>query len=124
MKRTFEQALANRRSYYLIENESPVPDEEIVRILHEAIKHVPSAYNSQTTRIVLLLKDEHKKLWNIVKKVLKKMLTEEVFANSEKKIDTSFASGHGTVLFFEDTSVVGKFMEAYPLYSNNFKDLN
>ena len=121
MKRTFEQALANRRSYYLIENESPVPDEEIVRILHEAIKHVPSAYNSQTTRIVLLLKDEHKKLWNIVKKVLKKMLTEEVFANSEKKIDTSFASGHGTVLFFEDTSVVGKFMEAYPLYSNNFK---
>ena len=95
MKRTFEQALANRRSYYLIENESPVPDEEIVRIIHEAIKHVPSAYNSQTTRIVLLLKDEHKKLWNIVKKVLKKMLPEEVFANSEKKIDTSFASGHG-----------------------------
>ncbi len=120
MKRTFEEALINRRSYYLIENESPVADEEIVRIIHEAVKHVPSAYNSQTTRIVLLLNGEHKKLWQIVKNILKKMLTEEVYANTEKKIDTSFASGHGTVLFFEDTSVVSKFMEAYPLYSNNF----
>ena len=71
MKRTFEEALANRRSYYLIENESPVADEEIVRIIHEAVKHVPSAYNSQSTRIVLLLHDEHKKLWEIVKSILK-----------------------------------------------------
>ena len=43
------------------------------------------------------------------------------FAKTEKKINSSFESGHGTVLFFEDASVVGKFMEAYPLYSSNFK---
>ena len=121
MKRTFEEAIANRRSYYSISNESPVADDEIIRILHEAVKHVPSAYNSQSTRIVLLLRDEHKKLWEIVKRILKMMLAEEVFAKTEKKIDVSFASGHGTVLFFEDTSVVDKYMEAYPIYSNNFK---
>lgn len=121
MKRTFEEALANRRSYYNINHDSPVSDDEIVRIIHETVKHVPSAYNSQSTRIVLLLGDEHNKLWNIVKKILKMMLPEEVYAKSEKKIDSSFASGHGTVLFFEDISVVSKFMEAYPLYSNNFK---
>lgn len=121
MKRTFEEAIANRRSYYSISNESPVADDEIVRIIHEAVKHVPSAYNSQSTRIVLLLKDEHKKLWEIVKRILKMMLAEEVFAKTEKKIDASFASGHGTVLFFEDISVVDKYMEAYPLYSKNFK---
>ena len=121
MKQTFEEAIANRRSYYQISNESPVADEEIVRIIHEAVRYVPSAYNSQSTRIVLLLREEHKKLWEIVKKVLRMMLPEEVYAKSEKKIDTSFASGHGTVLFFEDTSVVGKFMEAYPLYADNFK---
>ncbi len=121
MERTFEEALVNRRSYYNIGSDSPVQDEEIVRIIHEAVKHVPSAYNSQSTRIVLLLGEEHKKLWEIVKKVLKMMLTEEVFAKTEMKINTSFASGHGTVLYFEDVSVVDKFMEAYPLYSSNFK---
>ena len=121
MKRTFEEALSNRRSYYHIGHESPVADDEIIRIIHEAVKHVPSAYNSQSTRIVLLLREEHKKLWGIVKKTLKMMLPEEVFARTEKKIDTSFESGYGTVLFFEDTSVVGNFMEAFPLYSDNFK---
>ena len=121
MKRTFEEALANRRSYYHITHDSPVADDEIIRIIHEAVKHVPSAYNSQSTRIVLLLKEEHRKLWEIVKKILKMMLPEEVFARSERKIDTSFSGGYGTVLFFEDTSVVGNFMEAFPLYSDNFK---
>lgn len=121
MKRTFEEVLVNRRSYYHISHDSPVTDDEIIRIIHEAVKHVPSAYNSQSTRIVLLLKEEHWKLWKIVKKVLKMMLPNEVYARSAKKIDTSFSSGYGTVLFFEDTSVVGNYMEAFPLYRNNFK---
>ena len=42
MKRTFEEALANRRSYYDINHDSPVADDEIVRIVHETVKHVPS----------------------------------------------------------------------------------
>ena len=121
MKRTFEEALANRRSYYSINNHAPVGNYEVVRIIHEVIRHVPSAYNSQTTRIVLLLGDDHLRLWEIVKKVLKMMLTDEVFAKSEKKINTSFASGHGTILFFEDTSVVEKYIKAFPLYADNFK---
>ena len=120
MKRTFEEALANRRSYYRLGNDRPVTDEEIVRIIHEAVKHVPSAYNSQSTRIVLLLGDEHRRLWDIVKSILKMMLPEEIYAQTEKKIERSFANGYGTVLFFEDTSVVNKFEEAYPLYLQNF----
>ena len=54
MKRTFEEAVINRRSYYQIDSHTPVPDDEIVRVLHEVVRHVPSAFNSQTTRIVLL----------------------------------------------------------------------
>ena len=121
MKRTFEEALANRRSYYRLGNDRPVTDEEIVSIIHKAVKHVPSAYNSQSTRIVLLLGDEHRRLWDIVKSILKMMLPEEIYAQTEKKIERSFANGYGTVLFFEDTSVVNKFEEAYPLYRQNFK---
>ena len=62
-ERTFAEALEHRRSYYSISNDSPVQDEEIVHIIRTAVKHVPSAFNSQTTLIVLLLGDEHQKLW-------------------------------------------------------------
>lgn len=121
MKRTFEDALEGRRSYYNISNESPVADYEIVHVLHQVVKHVPSAFNSQTTRLVLLLGEEHAKFWNIVKNTLKKIVPDDVFAKTENKINRSFASGYGTVLFWEDTEVVNKFMTTYPLYAENFK---
>ena len=95
MKRTFAEAMAHRRSYYSIGSDSSVLDEEIVHIIREAVKNVPSAFNSQSTRIVLLLGDEHKKLWNIVKETLKARISAEAFAKTEAKIDGCFASGHG-----------------------------
>ena len=122
MKRTFEEVLINRRSYYHISNDSPVADHEVVHVLHTAIKHVPSAFNSQSSRLVLLLGEEHRELWNIVKNTLKKLLPEEVYANTEMKVNNCFASGYGTVLFFEDKEVVEKFMADYPLYAENFKN--
>ena len=57
MKRTFSEAMAHRRSYYSFGSDSSVLDEEIVHIIREAVKNVPSAFNSQSTRIVLLLGD-------------------------------------------------------------------
>lgn len=120
MKRTFEEALVNRRSYYNINSHSPVADDEIVRIIHTAVKHVPSAFNSQSTRVVLLLGNEHRKLWEIVKNTLKKMLPADVFARTEAKINGDFFSGHGTVLFFEDNEVVNKLEDSYPLYAERF----
>lgn len=105
-ERTFAEALEHRRSYYSISNDSPVQDEEIVHIIRTAVKYVPSAFNSQTTRVVLLLGDEHQKLWRIVKDQLEERLSEEQYRQSEKKIDTSFSCGYGTILFFEDRSIV------------------
>ena len=82
-ERTFAEALEHRRSYYSISNDSPVQDEEIVHIIRTAVKHVPSAFNSQTTRIVLLLGDEHQKLWRIVKDQLEERLSEEQYRQSQ-----------------------------------------
>lgn len=72
MKKSFEEALKHRRTYYSITNQSPVSDEEIERIVNLAVTHVPSAFNSQSTRVVLLLGENHKKLWHIVKETLQK----------------------------------------------------
>ncbi|MDD4115398.1 MAG: nitroreductase family protein [Massilibacteroides sp.] len=120
MALTFQQAIQKRRTYYTITNESPVPEEKIRAILEQALLHVPSSFNSQTTRIVLLLGDQHKKLWEITKETLRKIIPAEDFAATESKIDGSFASGYGTVLFYEDMDVVGGLQKAFPSYSDNF----
>ena len=120
MKKSFEEALKHRRTYYSITNQSPVSDEEIERIVNLAVTHVPSAFNSQSTRVVLLLGENHKKLWHIVKETLRKIVPPEVFKTTEAKIDNSFASGYGTVLFFEDQSVVKGLQNAFSSYKDNF----
>ena len=87
----------------------------------KSVKNVPSVLSIHSLqRIVLLLGDEHKKLWNIVKETLKARISAEAFAKTEAKIDGCFASGHGTVLYFEDTSVVKKLQETFPSYKDNF----
>ncbi|WP_418696864.1 nitroreductase family protein [Bacteroides sp.] len=120
MKRTFEEAMEHRRTYYSISSDSPVLDEEVVHAIRAAVKHVPSAFNSQTTRVVLLLGDEHLKLWRIVKDQLRPLVPAEHFHKTEEKIDGSFACGHGTILFFEDHAIVAKLEEQFPTYKHNF----
>jgi len=39
---------------------------------------------------------------------------------TEAKIDNAFAAGYGTVLYYEDESVVEGLQNAFPLYSENF----
>lgn len=120
MERNFKEALRHRRSYYALSALSPISDEQIEEIVRFAVTHVPSAFNSQSTRIVLLLGKQHNRLWNIVKETLQEIVPAEAFAQAKAKIDGSFASGYGTVLYFEDTSVVTILQNQFPLYAHNF----
>lgn len=112
-------AIKARRSYYNISRESTLTDEELQQLLTDALKYTPSAYNSHSARAVLLLNKHHDKLWNIVMETLKKQVPEEKFASTEAKIN-SFAAGYGTVLFYEDLSVVKALQDKFPLYAENF----
>lgn len=120
MERNFKEALRHRRSYYDLSADSPVDDAQIERIVRFAIKHIPSAFNSQTTRMVLLLHEHHAALWKIVKRTLQAIVSVEDFPRTEEKIDRCFASGCGTVLFFEDADEVRQLQQTYPLYAGNF----
>lgn len=120
MTRNFKEAIKNRRTHYAISNSSPISDNEIKEIVDFAVMHVPSAFNSQSTRVVLLLGDNHKKLWNITKEALRKIVSADAFGATESKIDNAFASGYGTVLFYEDSEVVEKLQKAFPAYADNF----
>ena len=43
-------------------------------MIEHIIKYTPSAFNSQSTRIVLLLNDQHHKFWDNTKTVLKDVM--------------------------------------------------
>ncbi len=120
MERSLKEALKLRRSYYAVSNKSLISDEEIENIVKFAVKHVPSAFNSQSTRLVLLLGEQHRKFWDIVKETLRKIVSAEAFKATETKVDTSFKAGYGTVLFFEDRTIVGGLQKAFPLYHEKF----
>lgn len=120
MEKSLKGALLHRRSYYALTAESPIADTQIEEIVHFAVKHTPSAFNSQSTRVVLLLHKHHQTLWQIVKQTLRAVVPAAAFAKTEEKIDNSLASGYGTVLFFEDTTVVQGLQQSFPLYAANF----
>ena len=119
MKKDFYTAVEDRRSFYGISKESVTSDERIKEVIEHAVKHTPSSFNAQSARVVLLLGKQHYKLWDITKDALKKIVPADQFAATEEKIN-SFQSGYGTVLYFEDTSVIESLQEQFALYKDNF----
>lgn len=115
----FLEAIKNRRTYYGISKEQVVSDDKIQEIVNEAVLHTPSAFNSQSTRVVVLLGENHDKLWDITADELRKIVPAENFASTEEKIN-SFKAGYGTVLFFEDQEVVEELQKQFASYADNF----
>jgi uncharacterized protein len=119
MSKDLYAAIMDRRSYYSISKESPVPDDKIVETVKYAVKHAPSAFNSQSGRAVVLLGRDHNALWDIVLETLKKIVPAQRFAATSEKIG-GFAAGHGTVLFFEDQAVVEGLQAKFVSFKDNF----
>ena len=119
-EKNFYEAIESRRSIYGLSNEPVISDEKIEEIIKFAVKHTPSAYNSQSGRVVLLLGEHHKKFWDITEETLKRVVPpEQDFTPTAEKMQ-SFRNGYGTVLFFEDESVVKGLQEKFPLYKDKF----
>lgn len=116
----FFDALKNRRSYYGISKESTISDAKIQEIVEEAVKYTPTAFNSQTSRAVVLLGEQHDKLWNHTEEILREVVgNEEAFQSTAEKM-AGFRSGYGTVLFFEDNNVVAQLQQNFAAYADNF----
>ncbi|MCI1984648.1 MAG: nitroreductase family protein [Bifidobacteriaceae bacterium] len=115
----FEAALQKRRTIYALGNTSPISDEQIVSLVQDTVKHVPSAFNNQSARVVVLFGEESKKLWNIVLETLRKIVPADNFSSTEEKI-AGFAAGHGTILYFDDAAVTDSLKEQFKLYADNF----
>ena len=119
MSKDFYSVLKERRSYYGINKDISVSEESIKEIIEFAVKYTPSAFNSQTARLVVLTGDAHNKLWDITTKTLKEVVGNGDFTGTQQKMD-SFKAGYGTVLFFEDEAIVKALQEQFALYADNF----
>lgn len=119
MTNVYIEAIKQRRTQYALGKTLPVAPEAVVEIVRDAVKHAPSSFNSQSSRVVVLFGEESNKLWSIAKESLRKIVPAEAFAQTEAKLD-SFDAGAGTVLFFEDQNVVKGLQEQFALYADNF----
>ncbi|KAK7194079.1 Nitroreductase family [Novymonas esmeraldas] len=116
----FIEAISKRRSIYSINNKLPKSNKEITKIVKDTIRQCPSSFNVQSSRAVILFGAEHAKVWDVVKAALKKVTSEEQYAQSEIKVNNCFAVGAGTILFYEDRTAISGQQEQFPTYAANF----
>lgn len=117
---TLQTIAETRRSIYMLNDQLPVSKDEVVKLVEHAVLHTPSAFNSQSSRLVVLFGEDHKKLWQITEDLLRAMVNDdEKFKSTADKM-AMFKAGAGTILYFEDQSVIKGLQEQFPLYAHNF----
>ena len=91
----------------------------IVETIQTMVREVPSAFNMQSGKVVVALGAVHDRIWDITMDTLRAIVPPANFAVTEQKIH-SFAAAYGTVLFFDDTSIVDDLARQFPAYADNF----
>ncbi|WP_180012909.1 nitroreductase family protein [Acinetobacter sp. YH16031] len=115
----FLDHIKKRRSIYAIGKNVSLDQAEIETIIKEAVKHSPSSFNSQSSRVVILFGQSHDTFWHIVRETLRDLVSADAFEATNSKID-GFAAGYGTALFYEDQNVIKGMQEKFALYADNF----
>ena len=116
----FLDLIQKRRSVYHLNKKTNITPSEIINTIQSCLKYSPTAFNSQTGRIVLLFNEPYLSFWSSTKKTLKKITPDEKFEQTKEKID-SFKQGIGTILFFEEQNTIAALEEKFPLYKDNFQ---
>ncbi|KAF9880455.1 nitroreductase family protein [Colletotrichum karsti] len=86
-------------------------------IVKTALAEVPSAFNSQSNRVIVLHGAQHERLWNITEDILKAKVPEEKWGRTHAKM-AMFKRAAGTILFFVDEEVVEDLQETYKTYAD------
>lgn len=116
---TFLDALRARRSYYALTADPVIPDTRLIEVIQECILHTPSGMNSQTTTVVVLLHEQHHKLWDLTLDTMRAQVRAQAFGPLEKKL-LGVRAGYGTVLFFEDETKIDALKKKVPHLAGRF----
>jgi predicted oxidoreductase (fatty acid repression mutant protein) len=120
MANEFLNLIEQRRTIYALAKNVEQTPEYLTDLIQRTIRESPSSFNSQSSRAVILFNAEHEKFWNFVKQELQAYATDEAAAAKTTAKMDSFAAGLGTILFFEDMSVVKDLQTRFALYAENF----
>ncbi len=112
MCKDFLAIVENRRSIYGLSKEAVLADDEIIALVHRAVKAAPSAFNSQSARLLVLLGDEHDKVWEITKDALRKIIPGTLPENRGKTRHLSSGNRHNPL--FRRPKHRGKLAEGLP----------
>ncbi|EAW10442.1 nitroreductase family protein [Aspergillus clavatus NRRL 1] len=123
---TLIELAKGRRTIYKLGKNSPVPDSKIEELVNTAILHVPSAFNTQSTRLVVLLHAEHEKLWDTVIDTFMELVKsgavpEQIWKNQTLPKLQGMKNGVGTILFYEDPAHIAPFSEKFATYKDHFQ---
>lgn len=114
------KSIQKRRSNYALTPQSDLPRDSIEKIVHDTLFYIPSAFNMQSARTVLLFDKSHTALWDIVRDALRPLAADEEHWKQTEARVAGFANGFGTVLFLEDTAVVEEHKANFALYAAQF----
>ena len=103
----FTDLIKQRRTTYAIGNKTELTHEEIVDRIREIAQDVPSANNSQTTRVVVLFGEDNVKLWDHIYNVQKDVMQRPMW-DMMSNVMQGAKGGVGTILFFEDQGAIEK----------------
>ncbi|KAI8946033.1 nitroreductase [Xylaria longipes] len=116
---TLLEAIKNRRSLHTLSDDIDVSDSRIEEILRDAVLHAPSPFNCQAARVVLLVKDEHKKFWDMAFEVAKASMAPPVFAAAIEPRIKLFRAAYGTILFYDDPDVLHDMAQKRPMLKDH-----
>jgi len=108
-----------RRSRYELTNKLPISEPELEKLIEEVLWQMPSAFNMQSARVVLLLGEKHKTVWQIAHDALKAIVPVDKFEPTKQKIN-SFSAAYGTILYLEDEETIARLQQTFPAYKENF----
>ncbi|KAK0371146.1 nitroreductase [Colletotrichum limetticola] len=95
MTTPFLDTIAARRSWYALGKHLTIDQGKMKAMVGHAIQSVPSSFNSQSSRAVVLFGSEHDKLWDIVTNVLKAQVTPDQWISTSQKT-AGFKAAAGT----------------------------
>ncbi|KAI0973822.1 nitroreductase [Xylaria arbuscula] len=107
--------IKQRSSLHALTSDIDVSDARIQEIVREGILHAPSPFNCQSGRAIVLLKEEHKKFWDIAYDVAKGSAPPQAFEKVFEPRIKMFRASYGTILFYESQNAIDKVAGKTPM---------
>lgn len=118
----FKDLIKKRRSVYEVGKDTDLSPEEIHEYIQEVVKEVPTAFNSQSTRVVIVTGAANEAVWDEIHRAQKEALDKDMYDFMAPRFENS-KKALGTVLFFEDQEEVQK-MPTNEVRANLYKEQN